>query len=247
MSSSKTVTASTASRALEDLGAGLGGIDRPVGPFRRRTLASELSPTTRKSPRPAASRKQPHMAAWSRSKQPLVKTTVWPARRRRSTSAVRWSRSRTCEPRARWWSIRSRRISSRVKQRDAELLDLEAAGDVAQRGGLVVVGAAGQAEADDREDHVAGAGDVVDLPWPSRQELGPAVGADQRHAVAVERDQDGLHPQRLDQRLADPQGVFGLGDRHTGGQLGFETVGRHAVDAAIAASNRPSGSGRRAP
>ena len=50
------------------------------------------------------------------------------------------------------------------QERHAELLDLEAAGDVAERGGFGIIGAAGQAEADDGEDHVAGAGDVVDLP-----------------------------------------------------------------------------------
>ena len=103
----------------------------------------------------------------------------------------------------RWWSSRSRRISSRVSERDADLLDLQAAGDVPERGGLVVVGARGQAEADDREHHVAGAGDVVDLPRPGRQQLGAAVGADQGHAVAVERDEDGLHLERLDQLPAD--------------------------------------------
>ena len=42
------------------------------------------------------------------------------------------------------------------QQGHADLLDFEPSRDVAQRGGLVVVGAGGQAETDDRKDHVAG-------------------------------------------------------------------------------------------
>ena len=79
------------------------------------------------------------------------------------------------------------------QERHAELLDFEAAGHVAERGRLGIVGADGQAETDDGEHHVAGPGDVVDLPRPRRQQLGAAIGAHQRHSVAVERDEHGLH------------------------------------------------------
>ena len=80
------------------------------------------------------------------------------------------------------------------QERHAELLDFEAAGNVPERGGLVVVGSAGDAQTDDREDHVARTGDVVDLAgcgWaPTR--LGPRRAPG--HAVAIERDQHRFEP-----------------------------------------------------
>ena len=133
------------------------------------------------------------------------------------------------------------------QERDAELLDLEAAGDVAQRGGLVVVGPVGQAEADDRQHHVAGAGDVVNLPGTGRQQLGAAVGAHQGHAVAVERDEHGLHSSVSTSCLPTRERIVGPGDRQAGRELGFETVGRHAVDAAVPRIVGRRGSGRPAP
>ena len=145
------------------------------------------------------------------------------------------ARSRILAPSGAWCSIRSRWISSRVRERHAELLDFEAAGHVAQRGRLGIVGPAGQAEADDGEHHVAGSGDVVDLPRPRRQQLGAAVGAHQGHAIAVERDEHGLHLEALHELLADPNRVFGPADGHPGGELGLEPVRGHAVHAAIPA------------
>ena len=71
---------------------------------------------------------------------------------------------------------------------DADLLDFQAAGDVGQADGRLVVGAGRQGHAQHGQHHVAGAGDVVDLPRPGRKHFRPAVGVDQRHAFLVERD-----------------------------------------------------------
>ena len=81
------------------------------------------------------------------------------------------------------------------EQRHPELLDLEAAGDIAQRGRLVVVGPAGQAQPHHGQHHIPGAGDVVHLARPRWEELGSSVGAHQRHPVAVQRDQHRFHLQ----------------------------------------------------
>src|SRR5205807_4281870 len=68
----------------------------------------------------------------------------------------------------------------------ADLLDFQAAGDVRQANGRVVVGSTSQGHAENAHDHVAGAGDVVDLPGPGRKQLPPAVAMHQGHAVFVE-------------------------------------------------------------
>ncbi len=121
------------------------------------------------------------------------------------------------------------------EERHAELLDFEPAGHVAERGRFGVVGAAGQTEADDGQHHVAGAGDIVDLPRPGWQDLRAAVGTHEGHPFAVESNEHGLHLQVFDQLLAETKRVFGPADRQPGSELGLEPVGRHAVHAAIAA------------
>ena len=50
--------------------------------------------------------------------------------------------------------------------------------------------------------HVAGAGDVVDLPRPGREDCAPAVAMGQGHAVLVERDDGGFEVELLAQLAA---------------------------------------------
>ncbi len=125
------------------------------------------------------------------------------------------------------------------QQRDADLLDLQPPRDVPERRGLVVVGPGGQAEADDRQDHVARPGDVVHLAGAGRHDLAPAIGADQGHPVAVERHQDRVHPELLDQRPPHLDRLVGRPDRPPRRQPRFEPVGRHAVDPGVPGVVRP--------
>ena len=75
---------------------------------------------------------------------------------------------------------------------DAKPLDFEAAGRVGHFDGGRIVGARGEHVAQGGQDHVAGAGDVADLPRPGGKEAGVARGVGPGHAVAVERDQRGI-------------------------------------------------------
>src|SRR5262249_47815158 len=77
----------------------------------------------------------------------------------------------------------------------ADLFDLQPARYVRQPDRRVVVGARGQRQAEHAQYHVAGAGDVVNVPRPGREMLASAVGVGQGHAVAVERDNARLHVQ----------------------------------------------------
>ena len=90
-------------------------------------------------------------------------------------------------------------ISSRVTVATPIFFDLQTAGDVGQADGRVVVGAGRQGHAEDGHHHVAGAGDVVDLARPRREDLPAAVGVGQRHAFLVERDDGRLQVELLAQ------------------------------------------------
>ncbi len=68
-------------------------------------------------------------------------------------------------------------------------LDFQAGCRVGQTHGIGRVAAGGQAESDHGHDHVAGAGDVVDVARLRGEHLAAAVAPRQHHAVAVERDQ----------------------------------------------------------
>ena len=133
------------------------------------------------------------------------------------------------------------------EQGHADLLDLQAAGDISQRRGLVVVGPAGQAEADDRQDHVAGAGDVVDLAGAGRdQEPTGRRRSDQGHAVPVEGDQDRVHPE-VDRPAVRPTSIASSGDRisRAGRQARLEAIRASCSGPPRTANNPSSGSGRR--
>ena len=95
-------------------------------------------------------------------------------------------------------------------------------------------------------DHVAGAGDVVNLPRPSREMLGPAVAMLQDHAVLVERDDGGFQIElslAADRRRARAS-IVSCQDAARR-QAGFEPVGRDARSSRDTCGNRGRGSDRR--
>ena len=125
----------------------------------------------------------------SRSKQPLVKTIFLPVRRWRASRI-----SRRC-----WSTILWPRLAEFVHQvaddlvpadgGGAELLDLQAAGDVGQVDGLQRAGPGRPGHAQHRQDRIAGAGVVVDVAGAAGGVF-DGVAADQEGTLLVEGDDD---------------------------------------------------------
>src|SRR5262249_17053784 len=69
--------------------------------------------------------------------------------------------------------------------RDADLLDFQSAGHIRQPNRGRVVGTCGQCEPEDTHDHVAGAGNVVDLSRPRWVDVLGPVAVGEGHAVLI--------------------------------------------------------------
>ena len=113
---------------------------------------------------------------------------------------------------------------------------------LARRMAGVVVGAGRQGHAQHRHHHVAGPGDVVDLPRPGREDLAPAVAVGQGHAFLVERDDGRFQVEPFAQLGRGLQRRGRVVQHAAGGQAGFQAVGRDrraaVILAIIAAANR---------
>lgn len=92
----------------------------------------------------------------------------------------------------------------------ADLFDFQAASDVRQPREADGVDPGRHADANHGENHVAGAGDVVDLAGPRRQVDRLGVPAGEDDAVPIKRDERHVEIELLDEQVA---GDESFGDR----------------------------------
>src|SRR5205807_6311140 len=107
---------------------------------------------------------------------------------------------------------------------DADLFHFHPAGDVGQSDGGLVAGPTRQGQAEDAQHHVAGAGDVVHLPWTGWEYAVHAAGAGEGHAVLVKRDDAGFEVERVAELRGGGQRGGGRGNVAAGGQRRLEPV-----------------------
>jgi hypothetical protein len=117
---------------------------------------------------------------------------------------------------------------------DAELFDFQAAGDVGDLRRLQPGCAGGDGHGEGGEDHVARAGDIIDIAGARRDVLAGLAGLQEIHAVSVERQQAGVEVMLVDQCFCEHGGgIHGIGEMQAGRLLGFEAVRRNGRSAII--------------
>ena len=189
VSSSNTTTYCTLASAANMAARSVSPMTGRDGPLSLRTLVSLLTATNITSPSAAASERYVTWATCSRSKQPLVNTTLSPRRRCSSASSRRlFERHDFARPAA---SARQQLGANliAIDHRDSRTLDFQSRGYVAQPHRVGRFDPRRQAQPEHRHHHVAGASDVVNRPRVGRKELAGAVPLHEHHAVAIERDQ----------------------------------------------------------
>ncbi len=126
--------------------------------------------------------------------------------------------------------------------RAADLFDFQSACDVGQLHGVGRRDARAEAETDHREHHVPRAGDVVHGPGLRRIDFAAAVGRDQGHAVAIERDDAEVELMFTGQLPPGADRVVGRFNLDAGRELRFQAIRGHrrgtAITRVVGAANR---------
>ena len=120
------------------------------------------------------------------------------------------------------------------KRHDAQPFNFQAAGDVGHFDGRGRVRAGRQHVTQHREDHVARAGNVADLPGTGGKEFRTAGLIDPGHAVAIQCDDDRLHA-KFEQFAAGVESLLGRRDMDAQGPAGLGPIGRDAGATGVAA------------
>ncbi len=86
---------------------------------------------------------------------------------------------------------------------------LRARSDIGKLDRAAIVDSRGQGHAQHGHDHIASAGDVINLAWTVWENVSPAVAPAQSHAIPVQGDNADIEIKTLEDLPGRAQGVFG--------------------------------------